>query len=422
MKEIIRKAKKILIAVEEAADFDAICASICLSKSLHNSDKEVSLLLPETKYAQNVIKKIPTQDLKLILKDEPESFILSLIKDNAIVKDVKWKEENGNINIYLTTEKGDLKNSQISVKPNYALFDLIIFIGVSDKNKLGRFYHDNPKAFTKNKILQIGNLNEKIGAFKFEDEDLSMSESVFKLINKTKLSADGEIFTDLLTGILWKTDGFHRIEDLTTAKTIADLVGQGANIKQASQKAFKNLTLQDTRLIQEILKNLSPTDGKVVYSIIHSANKKSLRPQEAISSSWPILDRLEKFNIAVILFQEQKSVFGVILSRNAQNSAIDIAKRFSPSGDRFFATFTSGLTVENIKGQLNLPGNEQEEGGKKEEKNKKAPLRGIIDPLAPAKDTPKPLDLENEPSQTQQSIKGGYTPPPPINPIDSSDS
>jgi len=444
LKEIISKAKKILVATDTSADFDSLCAAISLAKVLHNSEKKVSLLIPDGKYVQRVLKLFPTMDIKLVLKEEPENFILSVPKDGAVVKDVKWKEENGKINIFVTTEKGELKETQIIIKPNYALFDLIIIIGVSNLADLGEFYKKNQKIFSRNKILQIGALQKRIGLHRFGDDSSALSEAVYKFIHTTAMNADGEIYTDLLAGILWKTDGLNRVEDELIVSSIVELIELGANIKQASKNAFKNISLQDTRLLQEILKNLEVGDEEIIFSVIKSSNKKSLLPKESISSVFPMLDRLEKFQTGVVLFEEQNGVFGVISTKNSKHNALDLAKAYNPKGNSYTASFTTADSIDEIKAVLTSAAKKGGIAKKGVKKNGGSTTKNsntsdsqkdtspsmpsdfhTAEPLQAAEKTPKPLDLgTKETEDTSGGImqpRGGFTPPPPINPLPPAD-
>jgi len=439
VQEIVKKAKKILIAADKNADFDKICACINLARAFQDSGKNISLLLPDNKYSQKIINIFPTQDVKLIHKQEPENFIVSLPKNDAVVKNVKWKEEKGSINIFVTTDKGELKQNQVTIRPNYALFDLIILVGIEKFSDLGEFYTKNPRAFPKSRIIQIGKKGRKLGAYDYEEKSISMSELVFKFLEFLKTKFDGEIATNLLAGVLWKTDGLSRIQSSGIVHTISKLVKTGANIKKSSKTAFRTISFQDTRLISQILKNIEMSDNRVVYSIIKNSSKKGLRPQEIIASSWTLLDRLEKTDVGIILIEKQTGVFGAIVADATKFNAQDIAKEYDSQGNEFMATFETKESVEQIKTKLKITKTTTTKPAKKPEKpepeSKGEEQEPLQEPLKAATKTPEPLQINGEdssspvPTTTPQipaqpaagpaPATGGFSPPPPINPLPS---
>jgi nanoRNase/pAp phosphatase (c-di-AMP/oligoRNAs hydrolase) len=457
MEEFIKKAKKILIAIPIYADYDRFCAGVALAHIFNMQSKQVSLVIPDNAQVKKLLQLFPTQDIKVITKTDPDSYIVSLSKEQAVIKDVKWKEEQGKINIFITTEKGALSKNAVTIRPNYSLFDAIITVGVSSLKEIGEFYDKNQRAFPRNKILQIGNLNRKVGLYQFEEDGFIYSELAYKLCRSIGYEIDGELLTNLLAGVLWKTDGLNRVDDSGVVSTIAELVESGANLKNASIKAFKNISLRDTRLLADLMKNIEISDNGILFSIIKGANKKALNSQELINSSWALLDRVEDAEICVLFIEETNSNFVVISTRS--HNAMKISRAFSPVGDKFLAFFRTKETIEKVREELHIPqlgkksklsiglqneDNEPEPHKNYESENDKRNIEDgkikttkgkdmdqninlqTADPLQPASQLPTPLQIGDNAQapvqpQTQAMKPGGFTPPPPMNPLPTAD-
>lgn len=428
MKDQINKANKILIATSTKADYDALCAAISLGKVLKAQQKDISLLIPRNEYSRKVIELFPTQNLKLIEKNDPESFIVSLDKKDAQVKDVKWKEDEGKIQIYITTEKGTIQEGRIAVKPNYAIFDLAITIGINSLDDLGEFYKKNQKAFPKSRIIQIGNIKEDIGGFKLENESSIYSQLAVEFLEKLEIDINSETATDFLAGILWRTQGLYNLVNKKTIQIINKLSENQANLQEAGEKGFKNRTLSDIRLIESIIRKLVIHKDKTAYAILKKEDLKGIDIKKIISLDWIIVDRLKGVEKAFILIEAVSSVFGLLISTNPNINALKLTKQYNTNGNSYCAKFETRMDsiqkVEKVLKEEILTGKQEQDTKSKKRKedrlftNQNKNTQDAItttDPLAPATSPLEPLDISTE--EPTEEAKGGFTPPPPISPL-----
>lgn len=426
IKDFLEISKKIIIVIDPDADFDQFAGFISLAKLLRDNKKEVSLLIPKNVKTSLFLKLFPTEDLKVMDKPISESFIVSLRKNGAVVKEVKWKEDEGKINIYVTTRKGNIDSENADIKPNLNVFDAIILFGVKDLANVKSVYDLEEDFFNKSKTVQIGNLHIDLGTYKFNEVSEIYSLLVYKLAQELEIELSGMIETDLLAGIFWKSRGLFRYADNSIIKVIYELSKSKANIKGAQEKAFKRNTMQDIQILDLIIKNLNINSENIAYSIVHNAQSKGVNLDFIISSNWHQLDRLKNVDYGFILFEYPNKVKGIVFS----SDNIDLSSKLQnikKNGDRYEIFFETDKKIEEIKELLlNLKSSKKDKMQKElktDKKKDKLNEKKIetdtanvnYDPLAPASVMPDPLSLQNDQEASDQ--KSGYTSPPPINPI-----
>ncbi len=386
MKEILDKAKKCIVVTNHSADFDEIVASISLARTLQDDGKDVSLLLPKGKYTESILKIFPLQDLKLVEIEKNRHYIIKIKKEeNSIVKEVKWKEDKGRINIYISTTKGEIDTSRFSIKTRPFVVDLVILVNVSSIKKFGkRFY----TSFKKTQILQIGYPEKKIGAFCFPDSNKVASFLVYLFLKRMDFVIQPNVATNLISGILWKTNGFKQNYSLDSLKALYQLSEVG-NFQLASKNAFKNLGFKDLRLISEILKNLVVTENNVAYAIVKSGITKA-DIETILYPNWLLFDDLSDMKLVFVLFKIGDEIWGVVRSNAPRFNAKEIVVEFANiKGDEHLAQFTSKKSIDEVKDLILF------KTGHSSNSNLPNATSEAFDPLAPAKESIKPLELDN---------------------------
>ncbi len=424
IKEFLEISKKVIIVTDPNADFDQFAGFIALAKFLRDEQKEVSLLFPKNTKTNLFLKLFPTEDIKVMDKTACDSFIVSLRKNGAVVKEVKWQEDQGKINIYVTTQKGDIDSENVNIKPNMNVFDAIILFGIEDLEKAKNYFALEDSFFNKGKTIQIGNLHKDQGAYKFNEVSDIYSVLVYKLAHDLGIKISGMIQTDLLSGILWKTKGLFRVSDKSVVEVICELSKSQANIKAAQDKAFRQNTMQDMQILDLVIKNLNINSDNVAYSVIHNAQTKGVNLDFIISSNWHQLDKLKNVDYGFVLFEYADHVKGLVFSSGIIDLN-EILTEFKSHGDEYERYFQTDKKIEEVK-ELLLKAKKDNKsapveiikGEKKQEEKKATKEEGETktnyDPLAPANVLPDPLALEKLEDNDQKS---GYNPPPPINPV-----
>ncbi|MBN1331815.1 hypothetical protein JW978_02925 [Candidatus Dojkabacteria bacterium] len=415
MKEIIRKAKKILITTKTDADFDHLAACISLAHTLNQKDRKISLAIPADKYSKQIFDLFPTGDLKIIQKNDPDSFILSLPKDDAIVKDVKWKEEEGNIEIYITTEKGSIPTDRVTMQPHRTRFDLLITIDVDKLEEIGEFYKKNAPIFTKNKIISIARAVKDFAGQNFIKNNISSCANVFEFIVENTDIPDEGIVTDLLAGLLWKTNGLRYDSKGTTSSLLGLFIKENADFQTASKKAFQNTDLSDIRLIDTVLKNLSIKNSSVAYASIKNAKSKGISPEKIRTYDWFVFDSFKAIESFFVLFEIQDGVLGYLINRNSTKDAREFSSIYKAKGNKYIAKFHSNDPLEKIQKNLlkelgSVSSKDIAKSAANDNQIQNTSQMANQNPLAPAVELPQPLELED--------TDDGFIPPPPIQPLE----
>lgn len=428
MKSEIQSSNTILVATDRYTDYDKIVATISLAKALSASDKEVSVLMPDTKYVKEVLNLFDSKDIKRVNQTKGEGVVLSFKTGGAPVENIKWQEKNGEIYIYIDSKKVELAKNEINVQQRVEQFDLIVLVGVPNLEALGDFYKSNKDIFSKEKIVQLGYPSNDLGSHKLAEDSNCISELVLRLLEAWEVDISKEVSTNLLAGLLWKTDGLKKVSATLASSSLQTLLSKQADLTTASQKAFDLLKPKDIKLVQQILKNLQIIEDKIAYSIIKKSQLKEVDFEQLISPSWFFIDRLQGISMSFVLIEFDERVVGIISSKDPSISAVKVASQFGASGDSQWAQFytddPSDEVKEKLLGQAPIKQKQAKEEDKvkqsekieeKKQEEKVKDQEEVSDPLSPAKEPPQPLKLGNGDEETEQ--RGGFTPPPPINPL-----
>ena len=420
MKELLNKAKKILITTSQDADFDQLDACICLAHSINKKGKKVSLSIPTDKYAKRVFELFPTENLKLIQKDDPDSFILSLPKNDAIVKDVKWKEEKGNIEIFITTEKGSIPTDHVTLQPHRTLFDLVIVVGIENLEDIGTFYMKNRPLFSKNKVQSIANTPNDFAGQNFVKNCISSSANVFEFLLENNPEIDEKYSTDLLAGFLWKTNGLKYDSKGTTGELLKNFIENQADFQIATKKAFQNIDLADIRMITTILKGMTVKNSTIAYASLKNVKSKGLNPERVTTYDWFVLDGFREIETFFVLFEMPEGVLGYLINKNSRRDARELTSTYKTTGSKFVARFKSSDSLDTTQQNLlqeiddikssDIPKAQNAESENASPNNINNIQAEDSNPLAPATELPHPLQIE--------IADDGFMPPPPISPLE----
>ena len=349
MKEILDKSQKILVATEPDADFDDIVSAVSLARILQDSKKQVLLFLPRNQYCKRVLEKFPLQDLKVLDINTQKSFVLTIKKKNAVVKNVRWKEEGGKINIYIDTINGQIDSSNFKIKTKPFVVDLIITVNIRSLKKFGRGFY---KHFKKHQILQIGHIDKNLGTFKFGFNTNISSVLIYEFLIQNNFSISPTVATNLISAILWKSHGFRFAQDPSVINAFYKLSLIG-NIKIASRSAYSNMYLEDTKLIQAVVQNLKITNKKIAYSLLSSVNFPRINIENVIYHNWIIINDLKDIDLVFILIKKDEATYGVIISKTTKFNAKEIAIEFSNvKGNLDRVSFVTKKNIKTVKDEI----------------------------------------------------------------------
>ncbi len=336
--EQIKKANRLLIALPQNLNADALSSGLALKLFLEKQKKDVSLAssgsLPEQ------LKFLPGAGL--LVNSLPSGKSLVVVVDTSVkhLEELSYETTETKASIFLKAKEGQVFTAEdVSFAKEKAPYDLIFVLDSPSLGHLGKLFEQNADVFYETPKVNIDHKadNEFFGAINLVDlVATSTGEILCSLFEKFEEHLiDEDIATCLLTGIISKTDSFQHIK--TTPKsflTASQLIEAGGRQQEIVQALYKTKPLSLLRLWGRILAKLKTEEAfGAIYSVL---NEQDFEKAGSDSSFIPqaILDLLSNIS--------GKRVVAVI-SQN-KNQAVEV-----------FAAFHVSLNTEKIIAQFGQP-------------------------------------------------------------------
>jgi nanoRNase/pAp phosphatase (c-di-AMP/oligoRNAs hydrolase) len=246
---------------------------------------------------------------------------------------------------------------------------LVIALGTSDLESLGKIYDNNVDFFYKTTIVNIDHHpgNEEFGQVNFiELNAVATAEILFEFLKDYRADfIDEDIATCLLTGIIYKTKSF-KTPNLTphALATTSELIRLGARREEIVNHLYRSRDIKVLKLWGRVLNNLQGSgENRLVWSTLFKndfdmtgSNEESLLevvdeliiniPQAKIiilfysTSELNLvseLDEEDKAQTAIIHTKDQAPQFfatKAVVYAVKNINALDLVKEFNPTGTR----------------------------------------------------------------------------------------
>jgi nanoRNase/pAp phosphatase (c-di-AMP/oligoRNAs hydrolase) len=268
------KAKNILIVFPADWEGDAVASSLALFLFLKKLDKEVDIAGFKESSSYGPLSFLPAYPEIQTNLSNLRRFIVSLDISQAKVSQIKYAVDNDQLNFIISPSTGWFKPEDVTSRAGEFKYDLIITLGTTDPENLGRLYDDNVEFFYKTTIINIDNrsANEDFGQINFVDlSAVATSEILFYLLknNKPEMITE-DIATCLLAGIIQKTKNF-KTANLTPRilLTTSQLISLGARREEIVNHLYRSRDIRSLRLWGQILNNLkSERNDELLWSKI----------------------------------------------------------------------------------------------------------------------------------------------------------
>jgi phosphoesterase RecJ-like protein len=349
----IEKATRILITFPSDWNGDDVASSLALYLTVKKMGKEVEIIS-----APSIKNKVWTflpggkniGDSLINLR----KFIVSLNISQAKIDQIKYAIEDKVLNFIISPKEGWFTSDDVSTSASGFRFDLIITVGASDLESLGKIYDTNIEFFYKTTIINIDNRagNEEFGQINYIDvNSVSNSEIIFELLeDKASEQLDEDVVTCLLAGIISKTKNFKNtnLTPETLLKT-SKLINLGARREEIIDNLYRSRDFKTLKLWGKILSNLNSTaEGLLIWS---SVKKEDFLDSGANEDS--ILDIIDELiinipeaKIITIIFENTDNPGGKAIVYSVSNiNAKELLKEYSPEG---------GSKISQIKFNDNL--------------------------------------------------------------------
>lgn len=228
--QILPRISSVAILLPETATRDALAAGLSLYLSLTQLQKEVSIYYPK----QAIVgwgHLVGINKLKQTLGSK--NFVISLDYIEGSIEKVSYNIAGNKFNLVVEPRGEEPAINEKNVTYSYSGFmtDLIIVIGASTKDVLGKYYSENQSVFDEKTTVVIDNKQEntRFGKINLVRQASTISEIVAGVIKSAQLPIDSDIASNLYDGIVFGSRNFVSNDvNVQTFEMAAYLLKNGA--------------------------------------------------------------------------------------------------------------------------------------------------------------------------------------------------
>ncbi len=270
---LIEKSDKILIVTPPNPSDDQVCGTFALGHLLKKEEKkkEVSILLSPGSVPQKLEFLKKPDKIKSDLIGVRDFLLYFNTKNNRII-DIKTEQQPDKYVIRLTPEKGTIDPKDFSFVPADFNYNLVIVVGATSLDALGKIYQDNTDLFFEVPKINLDNqsANDNFGQVNAVDLTASsvseiLTSYLLERENKSdkESSISQEISQSLLTGIISATESFQT--PATTPRTMifaAQLMKRDADQPTIIRHLYKTKSLSFLKLWGKVMAQLKWDESK----------------------------------------------------------------------------------------------------------------------------------------------------------------
>ena len=240
--ESINKANRILVALPQNINGDALGAGLALFNFLKKLDKQPEVVCSNSDFGP--YKFLPhLGEIKKEL-DSFQSFVVSLKTATAQLDELSYEVKKDRVDIYLKPKNGKFSADDLSFRNAKFPYDLIITVDTPSLEHLGEIYEKNTDLFFETPVVNIDHhpANENYGQINLVDLTATSTSEILTILieNFEENLIDEDIATALLTGIIVETNSFQHVK--TTPKAFlkaSALVSRGAKQQDIIRELYK---------------------------------------------------------------------------------------------------------------------------------------------------------------------------------------
>ena len=276
---LIDKSKSILLLTHAKADCDGLGAMISMYLTLQSMGKEVvaatndptpgSLeFLPSINIVQNTISS--------------KNFVITLDISHTPLNKIKYKlaDDHQSVNIIVTPSEGRFNPKDISFQHEEGNFDLIITFDTGNLEHLGPIYEENSELFFQIPVVNIDHHASNTDFGKVNMVDVvaaSTTEVMLSLLEKMEKKFEQKFLTEdvatlLLAGLITDTGSFQHANTSPRAMEVAArLLDLGARQQEIIKNIYKTKQLSTLKLWGIVL---SKVETDPIYRLVWSSISK----------------------------------------------------------------------------------------------------------------------------------------------------
>lgn len=269
----IGSAKRIAVVLPAKTTIDIACAGVALTQSLQaQAGKNAMIFGLDTTILPTLpfLKNSPVIHSAL---NSSSQLAIRVSNKNAQPSELRYEKTTEGLTVFITPKDGEFVETDVTVLPSAANFDLVIILGAANLEQLGSLYTENTKLFfeTPHINIDVNPENEFYGTVNFvQTTATSLSEVVVDLVEAISGGLQNEfVSTALLAGIISQTSSFRDPKTTPQAMLKASrLVEAGAKQQEIIQHLYKTKPLPLLQLWGRALARLTTVPNKQVLSAV----------------------------------------------------------------------------------------------------------------------------------------------------------
>lgn len=356
--ELIDKSSRILICFSQQHTVDSVASALLLAEYLKYKEKEYTIVCDGFEHSDK--HGLFTPEIKSVQTrlESPQEFVVQLDIGAHKVKEFRYAVEGTSLNIFITPEKGYIKESQLQAVENYYQYDLIVTIDSSDLKSLGAVFQDHTQFFYDTPILNIDHTvaNEQYGQVNMVDiTAVSVSEILYNFIKKNDNAfLKKSHYTTALSGIIYKTQSFRTPTVTPRSLHIAsELIERGADKEHIIKHLYQKKSLSLMKLWGMLLSRLDKKEGThILYSYLTQDDLVgvTLDSQAILDIIDELLVHIPGSDIILLTYEREKNVLHHVVWTSAHYESIQLVKKYSPRAIKNLAYFkTDGIGISDAQ-------------------------------------------------------------------------
>lgn len=305
----LKDAKEVAIVLPEEHSMDAFCAAMALSEIVIKSGNSASIFSSsKSLWTLPFIKSSPAVKNSLSKGDQ---LVIKISSKNADPKEIKYEKDSTGLNIFVTAGSGRFKESDVSILPSDASFNLVVTLGASNFEAIGYLYAKNTKLFFETPLINI-DINPSNEYFSKVNlvipTSSSLCEIVYDIVKELAVEMNDTITTSLLAGIISETESFR--DPRTTPAALqksSELIVGGARQQDIVQHLFKTKSLQQLQLWGRALARLNEFADKRTITAVLTKNDmdKTGNNQELLPAVLKdLIEMVTGYSLVILIVEE----------------------------------------------------------------------------------------------------------------------
>lgn len=363
--KLVNNSSHILILLPESPKHDLFCSALALSHFCEEKNIRTTIAFSDPYEETASLNFLPRPQDTVITHSIAGSrdLILSFNTTYNKILDVRTKTHDDRLEIHITPEHGMVDSRDFSFLPGKFPYDILLAIGATDKESMGKVYDDMPDVFYEIPIINIDNksANEQYGQINIVNAVASsVSEVIGDIVEKLHTKKIPQPCAQcLLTGIISETNSFQNHNTTPHALTLASrLIECGADQQIIIRHLYRNQTFSLLQLWGRAMKNLTtlPCHKKIVLTTISQHDFDQTRAEK--HQLHAILKKMKQNypsgKIFLLIYETELHSFSALIDTKNANLSLDDTPDIIKLGEYNYELPLSTLTFDDAHQKTNV--------------------------------------------------------------------